>query len=63
VQKNLLASKLKTRPNSDWPRATKPNLLLYKVVTCQLYKITKAVSNIQSYNTVKPKLDYTIARS
>jgi hypothetical protein len=63
VQKDLLASKLKTRPDSDQPKAIKPDLLLYKVAKCQLYKIAKAVSNIQLCDIVKPKLDYTIARS
>jgi hypothetical protein len=63
VQKNLLANKLKTRPDSDRPKAIKPDLPLYKVAKCQLYKIAKIISNIQLYNTVKPKLDYIIARS
>jgi hypothetical protein len=63
MQKDLLASKLKTRPDSDWPRAIKPNLLLYKVAKYQLCKITKAVSDIQLCNTVKPKLNYIIIRS
>jgi hypothetical protein len=39
------------------------DLLLYKVAKCQLYKVAKAVPDIQPCNTVKPKLDYTIARS
>jgi hypothetical protein len=63
VQKDLLASKLETRPDSDRPRATKPDLLLCKVTTCQLCKIAKAVSDIQLCNTVRPKLDYIITRS
>jgi hypothetical protein len=63
VQKDLLANKLETRPDSDRPRATKPNLLLCEVVKCQLCEIAKAVSNIQPCDTVRPKLDYTIARS
>jgi hypothetical protein len=46
VQKDLLANKLKTGLDSDRPRATKPDLLLYKVTKCQLYKIAKAVSDI-----------------
>ena len=46
MQKNLLANKLKIRPDSDWPRAIKLNLLLYKVVKCQLYKIAKTVSDL-----------------
>jgi hypothetical protein len=63
VQKDLLASKLETRPDSDRPRATKPDLLLYKVAKYQLCEIAKAVSDIQPCNTVRPKLDYTVARS
>ena len=46
MQKNLLANKLKIRPDSDWPRAIKLNLLLYKVVKCQLYKIAKTVPEL-----------------
>jgi hypothetical protein len=63
VQKDLLASKLETEPDSDRLRATKPDLLLCKVAKCQLCKIAKAVSNIQLCDTVRPKLDYTVARS
>jgi hypothetical protein len=63
VQKDLLASKLETGPDSDRPRATRPDLLLCKVAKCQLYKIAKAVSDIQPCDTVRPKLDYTVARS
>jgi hypothetical protein len=83
VQKDLLANKLKTGPDSDRPRAIRPNFLLCeiakcrlykiaeamsdfplcKVAKCQLYKVAKAVPNIQLYNTVRPKLDYTVARS
>jgi hypothetical protein len=63
VQKDLLASKLETRPDSDRPRATKPDLLLCEVATCQLCKIAEAVSNIQPCDTVRPELDYTVARS
>jgi hypothetical protein len=83
VQKDLLASKLKTGPDSDLPKATKPDFPLCevakcrlckiakamsdfplcKVAKCQLYKVAKAVPNIQPYNTVRPKLDYTVARS
>jgi hypothetical protein len=39
------------------------DFLLYKVAKCQLYKVAKIVPDIQLYNTVKPKLDYTVARS
>jgi hypothetical protein len=63
VQKDLLASKLETGPDSERPRVTKPNLLLCEVAKCQLCEIAKAVSDIQPCDTVRPKLDYTIARS
>jgi hypothetical protein len=63
VQKDLLASKLETGPDSDRPRATRPDLSLCKVAKCQLCKIAKVVSDIQPCDTVRPKLDYTIARS
>ena len=46
VQKDLLASKLEIRPDSDRPRATRLNLPLYKIAKCQLYKIAKAVSDL-----------------
>ena len=46
MQKNLLASKLEIRPDSDQPRAIRPNILLYKVAKCQLYKITKTVPDL-----------------
>ena len=46
MQKNLLASKLKIRPDSDWPRAIRPNILLYKVTKCQLCEIAKTVSDL-----------------
>jgi hypothetical protein len=46
VQKDLLASKLETGPDSERPRATKPDLLLCEVAKCQLYEIAKAVSDI-----------------
>jgi hypothetical protein len=36
---------------------------LCEVAKCQLYKIAKAVPDIQPCDTVKPKLDYTVARS
>jgi hypothetical protein len=63
VQKDLLASKLETGPDSERPRATRPDLPLYEVAKCQLCKIAKAVSDIQPCDTIKPKLDYTAARS
>ena len=46
VQKDLLASKLKIRPDSDRPRAIRPDILLYKVAKCQLYKIARTVSDL-----------------
>jgi hypothetical protein len=46
VQKDLLASKLETRPDSNRPRATRPDLLLCEVAKCQLCEIAKAVSDI-----------------
>jgi hypothetical protein len=63
VQKDLLASKLETGPDSDRPKAIRPDLLLCEVAKCQLCEIAKAVSDIQPCNTVRPKLDYTVARS
>ena len=63
VQKNLLASKLKTGPDFNRPRATRPDFPLCEVAKCQLCEIAKAVSNIQPCDTVRPKLDYTVARS
>jgi hypothetical protein len=63
VQKDLLVNKLKTRPDFDRPRATKPDLPLCKIAKCQLCEIAKAVPNIQPCNTVKPKFNYIIARS
>ena len=46
MQKDLLASKLKIGPDSDWPRATRPNILLCKIAKCQLCKIAKAVPDL-----------------
>ena len=46
MQKNLLASKLEIGPDSDRPRATRPDILLCKVAKCQLYKIAKAVLDL-----------------
>jgi hypothetical protein len=46
VQKDLLASKLETGPDSDRPRATRPDLPLCEVTKCQLCEIAKAVSDI-----------------
>jgi hypothetical protein len=63
VQKDLLANKLETGPDSDRPRATRPDLPLCEVTKCQLCEIAKTVSDIQPCNTVKPELDYTITRS
>ena len=63
VQKDVLASKLKIRPDSDWPKATRSDLLLCEVAKCQLCEIAMAVPNIQPYDTVRPKHDVTIAGS
>jgi hypothetical protein len=63
VQKDLLASELETGPDSDRPRATRPDFLLCEVAKCQLCEVAKAVPDIQPCNTVRPKLDYTVAGS
>jgi hypothetical protein len=63
VQKDLLTSNLETRPDSERPRATRPDLPLCEVAKCQLCEIAKAVSDIQPCDTVRLKLDYTAARS
>jgi hypothetical protein len=75
VQKDLLANKLEIGPDSDRPRATRPDLLLCKVAKCQLYEIARIVLDIrpavrpysgfitQLYDTVRPGLDFTTARS
>ena len=63
VQKDVLASKLEIRPDSDWPKATKSDSLLCEIAKCQLCKIAMAVPDIQPYDTVRPKHDFTIARS
>ena len=46
MQKNLLASKLEIGPDSDRPRATRPDIPLYKVAKCQLYKIARIVPDL-----------------
>ena len=46
MQKNLLASKLKIGPDSDRPRAIRPNIPLYKVAKYQLYEIAKTVPDL-----------------
>ena len=46
MQKNLLVSKLKIGLDSNRPRAIRPNILLYKVAKCQLYKIAKTISDL-----------------
>jgi hypothetical protein len=45
VQKDLLASKLETGPDSDRPRATRPDFLLCEVAKCRLCKIAEAMSD------------------
>ena len=47
VQMNLLASKLKTKPDSDRPGATKPDLPLC-VAKYQLCEIAKAVPDFNT---------------
>jgi hypothetical protein len=75
VQKDLLANKLEIGLDSNRPRATRPNLPLYKVAKYQLYEIARTVLDIQPTirpysdfitqlcDTVRPRLDFTIARS
>ena len=66
MQKDLLASKLETGPDSDRPGATRPDLPLYEIAKCQLYEVARAVSFdsiTQLYNTARPGLDFTVARS
>ena len=63
VQKDVLASKLKIRPDSDWPKVTRSDSLLCEVAKCQLCEIAITVPDIQLYNTVRPKHNLTIARS
>ena len=46
MQKDLLASKLEIRPDSDRPRAIRPDMPLYKVAKCQLCEIAKAVPDL-----------------
>ena len=46
MQKDLLASKLEIGPDSDRPRATRPNMPLCEVAKCQLCKIAKAIPEL-----------------
>jgi hypothetical protein len=46
VQKDLLASKLETGPDSDRPRATRPDLPLCEVARCQLCEVARAVPDL-----------------
>ena len=46
MQKDLLASKLEIGPDSDRPRATRPDIPLCEVAKCQLCEIAKAVSDL-----------------
>jgi hypothetical protein len=62
VQKDLLANKLKTRPDSDRPRATKPDFLLCEVAKCRLCKIAEAMSDFLLYKVTKCRL-YKIAEA
>ena len=65
VQKDLLASKLETGPDSDRPGATRPDLPLCEIAKCQLCEVARAVSDftIQLCDTARPGLDYTVAGS
>ena len=63
VQKDVLASKLEIRPDSDWPKATSSDSLLCEVAKCQLCEIAMVAPDIQPYDTVRPKHDFTVARS
>jgi hypothetical protein len=58
VQKDLLASKLKTRPDSDRPRATRPDLLLCEVVSRRrLEQVPELIvlTNSRSFENLKLK--------
>ena len=46
VQKDLLASKLETGPDSDRPGATRPDLPLCEVAKCQLCEVARAVPDL-----------------
>ena len=46
MQKDLLASKLEIGPDSDRPRATRPNMPLCEVAKCQLCEIAKIVPDL-----------------
>jgi hypothetical protein len=65
VQKDLLASKLETGPDSDRPGATRPDLPLCEVAKCQLCEVAKAVPDFttQLCDTARPGLDFTVAGS
>jgi hypothetical protein len=56
VQKDLLANKPEIGPDSDRPRATRPNLPLYKVAKCQLCEIARTVLDIRP--AVRPYSDF-----
>jgi hypothetical protein len=66
VQKDLLASKLETGPDSDRPRATRPDLPLCEVARCQLCEVARAVPDLplciakcQLCEVVKAVSDFT----
>ena len=65
MQKDLLASKLEIGPDSDRPRATRPDMPLCEVARCQLCEIAMAVPDFttQLCDTARPGLDYTVAGS
>ena len=53
VQKDLLASKLEIGPDSDRPRATRPDIPLYEVAKCQLCEIAKIVPDLPLNSVAK----------
>ena len=59
VQKDVLASKLEIRPDSDWPEATKADLPLCEVAKCQLCEVARAVPNIRLCDTARPARPYS----
>ena len=59
VQKDVLASKLEIRPDSDWPEATRADLPLCEVAKCQLCEVARAVPNIRLCDTARPARPYS----
>jgi hypothetical protein len=56
VQKDLLASELETGPDSDRPRATRPDFPLCEVAKCRLCKIAEAMSDFPLCEVAKCQL-------